>query len=57
MPSTRGGKHGFVYQSRHRAYKALRRKGMPKGVAARIANEGRTRAGRKAMARKGARRR
>lgn len=57
MPSTRGGRHGFVYASRHRAYKALRRKGMPKSTAARIANEGRTRAGRKAMARKGARRR
>lgn len=55
MPSTRGGKHGFVYASRHDAYKALRRKGMSKSKAARIANEGRTRGGRKAMGRKAAR--
>lgn len=57
MPSTAGGRKGFVYASRHDAYRALRRKGMSKGKAARISNEGRTRTGRKAMARKGARRR
>lgn len=53
--SARGGKFGFVYTSRHRAYRALRRKGMSKSKAARIANRGVTRAGRSAMARKAAR--
>jgi hypothetical protein len=55
MVSSKGGKHGFVVRSRHGAYRALRRKGMSKSVAARISNAGRTRAGRSRMARKGAR--
>jgi len=57
MVSARGGRHGFVYRSRHRAYRALRRKGHSKTSAARIANAGRTFGGRSRMARKGARRR
>lgn len=57
MVSARGGKYGFVYSSRHSAYRALRRKGMSKKAAARISNAGRTFGGRSRMARKGARRR
>jgi hypothetical protein len=55
MVSSRGGKHGFVYRSRHRAYRALRRKGMSKSAAAAISNAGRARSGRSRMARKAAR--
>lgn len=51
--SSRGGKHGFVYKSRHSAYRALRRKGMSKSKAARISNRGDTHAERSAMAKKG----
>jgi hypothetical protein len=53
--SSAGGKKGFVYKSRHRAYKALRRKGKSKSSAARIANAGRTHGARSRMARKAAR--
>lgn len=53
MVSSRGGHWGFVYASRQRAYKALRRQGMSKTRAAQIANAGRTHAQRSAMARKG----
>jgi len=52
--SDRGGRAGFVYRSRQSVYRALRRKGMPKSKAARISNEGVTRAGRSLMARKAA---
>lgn len=55
MVSSRGGKYGFVYKTRHRAYRALRRQGASKSKAARIANAGVTRAGRSRMARKAAR--
>lgn len=55
MVSSAGGRKGYVAPGRHRAYKALRRKGKSKSVAARIANAGRTRAGRSRMARKAAR--
>ncbi len=41
--------------SRHRAYKALRRRGLSKGYAAAVAVKGRTRSGRSAMARRAAR--
>jgi uncharacterized protein (DUF302 family) len=54
MVSARGGKHGYVARSRHDAYRALRRKGKTKSTAARIANAGRTKIGRKMMARKAA---
>ncbi|MDN5919003.1 MAG: hypothetical protein L0I76_28570 [Pseudonocardia sp.] len=57
MVSARGGRYGFVYTTRHRAYRALRRKGMSKSKAARISNAGRSFGGRSRMARKGARRR
>jgi uncharacterized protein (DUF302 family) len=52
--SDKGGKRGYVVRSRWDAYRALRRKGASKSKAARIANEGRTKAGRKVMARKAA---
>ncbi|MER5715728.1 hypothetical protein [Streptomyces sp. NPDC002132] len=55
MVSDRGGRWGFVYKSRQKVYRALRRKGMSKSRAARISNEGRTRAARSLMARKAAR--
>ena len=56
MVSARGGRFGYVVRSRHDAYRALRRKrGLPKSVAAAIANKGRTKAGRRAMALKAAR--
>lgn len=55
MVSARGGRHGFVYRSRHRTYRALRRKGKSKSSAARIANAGRTHVARSRMARKAAR--
>lgn len=55
MVSSRGGKYGFVYRSRHKAYRHLRAKGLSKKSAARISNAGRTHAARVRMARKGAR--
>ena len=48
-----GRRHGNIPLSRSRAYEALRRKGFSKRSAARIAWAGRTKAGRKRMARKG----
>jgi hypothetical protein len=53
--SSAGGRKGYVRPGRHRAYKALRRKGMSKSKAARIANAGDTHAKRSRMARKAAR--
>jgi hypothetical protein len=53
MVSSRGGKFGFVYRSRHNAYRSI--KGLSKSARAAIANKGRTFAGRSAMARKAAR--
>lgn len=55
MVSARGGRWGFVYTSRQRVYKALRRKGASKSKAARISNAGLTHVQRSAMARKAAR--
>jgi hypothetical protein len=57
MVSSRGGKFGFVFPGRQDVYRALRRKGKSKTVAAKIANAGRTHVQRSAMARKGARKR
>jgi hypothetical protein len=57
MVSDKGGKFGFVYKARQRVYKALRRQGKSKTVAAKIANAGRSHAARSRMARKGARKR
>lgn len=57
MVSDKGGKHGFVYKSRQDAYRAMRRKGMSKTKAARIANGGRSFAQRSRMAKKGWRKR
>lgn len=54
MVSDRGGKWGFVYATRQRVYKALRRKGMSKRRAAEVSNAGRTHAQRSLMARKAA---
>lgn len=55
MVSDRGGKYGFVYRSRQSVYRALRRKGKSKSVAAAIANGGRSHGQRSRMARKAAR--
>jgi hypothetical protein len=55
MVSARGGKFGYVVRSRQDTYRALRRKGMSKKIAAMIANAGRSPSGRRSMARKAAR--
>lgn len=55
MVSSRGGKYGFVYRNRWDVYRALRRKGMPKKKAARIANAGHRSGARRNMARKASR--
>jgi len=55
MVSSRGGKYGFVYQSRQKVYRALRRQGMTKQAAARIANGGRFHPQRSRMSKKAAR--
>jgi hypothetical protein len=55
MVSAAGGRKGFVYTSRHKVYRALRRKGFSKSKAARISNAGRSGAARSRMARKAAR--
>jgi hypothetical protein len=55
MVSARGGKYGFVYTSRHNVYRALRRQGKSKTVAAKIANAGRSHEARSRMAKKAAR--
>ncbi|MER7433146.1 hypothetical protein ABT341_00300 [Pseudonocardia alni] len=53
MVSSRGGKYGYVTRSRHAAYRALRRQGKSKKVAAMIANRGDSHAERSTMAKKG----
>lgn len=55
MVSAKGGKYGFVYKSRQNVYRALRREGKSKTVAAKIANAGRTKGARHQMAKKAAR--
>jgi hypothetical protein len=55
MVSSKGGKFGFVYKNRQDVYRALRRKGKSKKVAAQIANAGHSKLGRKSMAKKAAR--
>lgn len=55
MVSSKGGKKGFVYQARHKAYRRLRAQGKSKKIAAMIANAGKTFAGRSRMAKKAAR--
>jgi hypothetical protein len=55
MVSSRGGKYGYVVKSRHDVYRALRRQGKSKKVAAMIANAGRSKIGRSNMAKKAAR--
>lgn len=54
MVSDRGGKHGYVVKSRQNVYKALRRQGMSKSKAARIANAGRSAKARSSMSKKAA---
>jgi hypothetical protein len=54
MVSSRGGRWGFVYKSRQKAYRALRKQGMSKSAAARISNAGKTFPQRSVMARKAA---
>lgn len=53
--SARGGKYGFVYRSRHRAYRGMAKTGLSETSRSRIANAGKTHAGRVRMARKAAR--
>lgn len=55
MVSDRGGRFGYVVKSRQDVYKALRRQGKSKSVAAAIANGGRGKAARSLMAKKAAR--
>ena len=55
MVSDKGGKFGFVYKDRQAVYLKLVSKGMSQEKAARIANKGHTKPGRKSMARKAAR--
>jgi hypothetical protein len=55
MVSDKGGKFGFVFKDRQAVYLKLVAKGMSQEKAARIANKGHTRSGRKSMARKAAR--
>lgn len=55
MVSDKGGKYGYVVKSRQRVYRALRRAGKSKRIAAMIANAGRTHAARVRMAKKAAR--
>jgi hypothetical protein len=49
------GRLRSIARKRRHAYESMRAKGMAKSKAAAIANKGRTRAGRQAMARKAAR--
>lgn len=55
MVSSAGGRKGFVFPDKHDVYRALRRRGKSKTVAAKIANAGHTELGRRNMARKAAR--
>lgn len=55
MVSSAGGRKGYVCRGRHNVYKALRRQGKSKALAAAIANAGCTKPGRKRMAKKAAR--
>lgn len=55
MVSSAGGRKGYVCKGRHDVYKALRRQGKSKSLAAAIANAGCKSPGRKRMAKKAAR--
>jgi len=55
MVSSAGGRKGYVAPGRHNVYRALRRQGKSKKVAAKIANAGVTHTQRSRMARKAAR--
>lgn len=56
MVSSAGGRKGFVYKSRHKAYRGIKKAvGGNKTKAAKIANAGRTHAARVRMAKKAAR--
>lgn len=55
MVSDKGGKKGFVFRNRWKAYRGMARTGMPKKLRAMISNAGRTHADRVRMARKAAR--
>lgn len=55
MVSSRGGKFGFVYRNRHKAYRGMAKTGMTKTLRAKIANAGRTHADRVRMAKRAAR--
>lgn len=55
MVSSAGGRKGYVAKSRHRVYRALRRKGLSKKRSAQISNAGVTHTERSRMSRKAAR--
>lgn len=55
MPSSAGGRKGYICPGRTDVYKALRRQGKSKRVAAAISNAGCQKPGRKRMARKAVR--
>lgn len=52
MVSAAGGKKGYVYPNRQKAYRGIRKRGESKPEAAAIANAGRTHAQRVRMAKK-----
>lgn len=54
MVSSKGGRHGFVFKTRFKAFRALRKRGKTKKQAAQIANAGHTHAQRVVMAKKAA---
>jgi hypothetical protein len=55
MVSSKGGRYGFVYPNRFKAYRAFRRQGKTKTQAAKLANAGPSFKKRSKMARKAAR--
>lgn len=55
MVSDKGGRFGYVTKTRQDVYRALRRKGLTKKLAAMISNRGDTHVERSGMAKKAAR--
>jgi len=50
-----GKRLNSIAKNRRHAYESMKKSGMPKSMAAKIANKGKTKSGRSAMARKAAR--
>lgn len=55
MVSAAGGRKGYVVRTRWKAYRGMAKRGLTKGMRARIANAGKTHAARVEMAKKAAR--